>query len=76
MSMSELFLILAVAIIPVVFFLKRDVRLRWSLAVLGCVTLAAVLTPPDLYSTFLVAPGCIVAYYFGTRHYPRLHFKT
>ena len=71
MSMPDLFLILPLAIISTALFMKRDVRLRWSLAILGCAVLAALLTPADLYSTLIVALGLVVAYYFGTQHSAR-----
>ena len=72
MSMLDLTLILSLATVSLALFLMRDARLRWSLAILGCVTLAALLTPPDFYSTLVVTPGFIAAYYFGTRHRPGL----
>jgi hypothetical protein len=71
MSMPDLVLILATAIVPLVLYLRRDARLRWGLAVVTCVVLAAVLTPRDLSSTLQIAPGLIAVYYLGTRHTTR-----
>lgn len=70
-SMPDLLAILACATVALAMFLRRDSRLRWGLAALGCMIFAALITPPDLFSTLLTASAMMSVYYLGTRHHSR-----
>lgn len=72
-SVPDLLAILGCAAVAFVLFLRRDSRLRWSLATLGCVALAAVITPPDLFSTLLTASAMMAVYFAGSRHRAQRH---
>ncbi len=64
----ELATILVLAVVSFALFLGRFSCRRWSFAILGCVTLAAILTPSDLFSMLLMAIAIIGAYLLGSRH--------
>jgi Sec-independent protein secretion pathway component TatC len=70
-SYLELAAILVVAIVACAMYFARVPQYRWCFVALGCVTLAAVLTPADLLSTLLLAAAFAAVYFAGTRH-PRL----
>lgn len=70
-SVPDLLAILACATVALAMFWRRDRRLRWGLAALGCMTFAAVITPPDLFSTLLTASAMMAVYFVGTRHHRR-----
>ena len=65
----ELVAILMSAAVSVAMFVRRDTGRRWSIAVFGCVTLAAILTPADIFSMLVMASVLFGVYLVGTRHY-------
>lgn len=65
----ELTTILFAAIVVLATYLGRSGIHRWSVVVLGCLMLAAVLTPPDWFSMLALAAAFIVVYTIGTRHH-------
>lgn len=64
----ELATILVIAVMTISMFLGRFSCRRWSTAILGCVTLAAILSPADLFSMSFMAAAFIGVYFVGTRH--------
>ena len=64
----ELATILVTAVVTSTMFLGRFSYRHWSAVNLGCVTLAAILTPADLLSMLLMTIAFIGVYLVGTRH--------
>jgi Sec-independent protein secretion pathway component TatC len=64
----ELATILVIAVVSLSMFLGRFSCRHWSAAILGCVTLAAILTPADLFSMSLMTVAFIGVYLVGTWH--------
>ena len=69
-SVPDALAIFVCATIWLVMHRSRHAGSHWSLALLGCVALAAVITPPDFYSTLVTALAMMVVYFVGTRHRP------
>lgn len=64
----ELTTILVIAVVSFSMYLGRFSCRHWSSAILGCATLAAILTPADLFSMSLMTVAFIGVYRFGTWH--------
>lgn len=67
-SIFELTAILASAAVAVGMFLWGSSQLRWSVAILICVSLAAMLTPADAFSMLTVTVALAGVYLLGTQH--------
>lgn len=67
----ELVAILLSAVLTLAIFFGRFQCRRWSVAILACVTLAAIFTPADIFSLLLMSSVLVAVYYTGTRHYAR-----
>ncbi|HBE71456.1 MAG TPA: hypothetical protein DDW52_25195 [Planctomycetaceae bacterium] len=72
MSIGIGFLELAVAVVTsfTAFYIYRSRRpnYRWGLVGLGCLALAAILTPADVASTLVFASAFAAVYFVGTKH--------
>lgn len=64
----ELVAILLCAVAAAVMYFMQTSQHLWYLSLVGCVTLATVLTPPDLSTTLIISAAFFAAYFFGTRH--------
>lgn len=64
----ELASVVAVAAVTFTMFIGRMPYRRWSAAILACAVLAAILTPPDLFSMLLMSAAFLAVYFGGTRH--------
>ncbi len=49
-------------------YITRMPQRSWAIVVLGCVTLASVLTPADLFSMLVMAVAFLGVYIVGSRH--------
>lgn len=65
----ELAAILLTAVLTLTIFIGRFSYRKWSAVILGCVTLAAILTPSDVFSMLLMATAFVAVYCVGTRHH-------
>lgn len=68
-GMLELTVVVVVAAVTFTMFVARISYRKWSAAILVCVALAAILTPPDLFSMLLMSTAFIAVYFGGTRHH-------
>ncbi|MCA9192988.1 MAG: hypothetical protein KDB03_14530 [Planctomycetales bacterium] len=64
----ELAAILFCSILVFAMYLGRLKQRSRFLVLLGCVVLASVLTPADLFSMLVMAVAFLAVYFWGTRH--------
>ena len=66
----ELGVIAVVAIVVLVLNRCGYLSMRWCLAVLGCATVGALLTPADAFSMLVMTLVLLGVYFAGSRHRP------
>ena len=63
----ELATTLLVGVAAVMMTIRRSRYYRWILVIFGCMSLAAIVTPADLFSMLLMSVAFLAVYFAGTR---------
>ena len=72
-TLEAVVIIAAAASVAFGIFTKRISFRHWCVAILGCASLGALLTPPDLFSMLLFAIAFAAVYFLGALRYKHSH---